>query len=223
MTTYKIGSFAGNEIRVQGHGVEKVHAHIYQDEDGDVIIEDKKSAGGTFVNNVRIKRFRIKSTDRVRLGKVPFDLSGNLVFSNGSVTGIRKPNDFSKDFQLLKDVWDEYSTRTLDLGKSSGKQQRMRQIFSSLGSLGLILGIAIPSLPPILRVGLMAVGTLAAIYFVFVSTSGKSMTKKQDDKNALQLALTESYVCPKCKSPLPKEPFEILIQRKKHNCGALWI
>jgi len=109
------------------------------------------------------------------------------------------------------------------MGKVSGKQQRTKQIFSSLGTLGLILGMAMPSLPGSLRIVMMGTGALAAIYFVFITTSTKNISKKHKDNEDLMLHLTKSYVCPKCKAPLPKQPFEVLKESKRHHCGAIWI
>ncbi len=223
MNSYKIGAFAGNDIRIQGHGIDPVHAIIYQDEEGDILIEDKASKQGTFVQNIPIKRYRLKSSDKIRLGSVPFDLMANFKIKNDQLLGIRSMNDFTEEFKELKAVWEEYIGRTVDLGKMTGKQQRIKQIFSSLGTLGLILGMAIPSLPVALRIVMMGIGALAAIYFVFITTSAKNISKKQKDKEDLLLHLTKTYVCPKCQVPLPKQPFEILKESKKHNCGAIWV
>lgn len=223
MQRYKIGAFAGNDIRIQGQSVDKVHAVIYQDEDGDILVEDRKSQYGTYVNNTRIQRFRLNIKDQIRCGKVPFDFLAHFKIKEGKITGLRPKNDYTEEFKLLEDVWDGYMSRTLDLGKSTGKQQRARQVFSSMGTLGLIVGIAVPSLPGLLRAALMGVGAIAAVYLVFAATSAKNLSKKQKAKEELNLYLTKNYLCPKCKAPLPKQPFEVLKQSKQHHCGAIWV
>jgi len=95
MNSYKIGAFAGNDIRIQGQGIDPVHAVIYQDEEGDILIEDKASKNGTYVHNIPVKRFRLKSTDKIRLGSVPFDLMANFKIKDDQLLGIRPVNDLS--------------------------------------------------------------------------------------------------------------------------------
>ena len=51
--------------------VEEAHAAIHQIRDG-YELEDKGSKSGTYVNNVRVKRKRLVSSDQIRIGNALF-------------------------------------------------------------------------------------------------------------------------------------------------------
>ena len=70
-----IGRSENNQIQKDHYSVSREHAKILIDGSGNVSLEDLNSRNGTFVNNVKIKHTQLKSSDIVRIGSVPLDIT----------------------------------------------------------------------------------------------------------------------------------------------------
>jgi diguanylate cyclase (GGDEF)-like protein len=62
-----IGRAADASIRLQDDGVSRHHARIVQDQ-GELVIEDLKSANGTLLNGDRIRRAVLRDGDKIQVG-----------------------------------------------------------------------------------------------------------------------------------------------------------
>ena len=62
-----IGRAADASVRLKDDGVSRKHARIFQ-KDGDVSVEDLKSANGTLVNGQRIECAALKDGDKIQVG-----------------------------------------------------------------------------------------------------------------------------------------------------------
>lgn len=62
-----IGRREGNELPLTDMNTSRLHAYIVYEESGHTVF-DAKSLNGTYVNNHRITRKRLKSGDRIKLG-----------------------------------------------------------------------------------------------------------------------------------------------------------
>ncbi len=69
-TISKIGRKLENDFVIQESMISRFHAEIHID-DGKYILIDKKSTGGTYLNNSRIERSFLTSGDTIRLANTP--------------------------------------------------------------------------------------------------------------------------------------------------------
>jgi len=76
-----IGREAGNELVLRDSRASRRHAQIVA-EDGGYVIEDLKSAYGTFVNGRRVERAKLRASDRIEFG---FPDSYRAVFTLGKL------------------------------------------------------------------------------------------------------------------------------------------
>ncbi len=68
---FTLGRAPGCSLRLDDEEVSRCHARIVRVE-GDVVIEDLRSANGIFLNGRRVKRHPIKPGDRIRIGRSEF-------------------------------------------------------------------------------------------------------------------------------------------------------
>ena len=83
MKIIKIGRSANSDFKINDTSVSREHARIIID-CGRIMIEDLKSANGTYVNNQKITSTYITSTDNIRLGNYHLDLNMLLQTSENS-------------------------------------------------------------------------------------------------------------------------------------------
>ncbi|MFH0947188.1 MAG: FHA domain-containing protein [Planctomycetota bacterium] len=65
----RIGRDKGNEVALEDPGLSRRHCRIFR-EGADYILEDLKSANGTFVEGKRVDRAKLRHGDRISLGEV---------------------------------------------------------------------------------------------------------------------------------------------------------
>ena len=70
--SYTVGTSTQADIRVEDEYASPLHARLYQDEAGQVWVEDLVSTNGTFVNGARVplgQSMRVGPGDVVRVGR----------------------------------------------------------------------------------------------------------------------------------------------------------
>lgn len=67
----RLGRDKGNEVPISDPGMSRRHCRIFREGD-DYILEDLKSANGTFCNDERIDRIKLNDGDQVRVGQTSF-------------------------------------------------------------------------------------------------------------------------------------------------------
>ncbi|RMG96358.1 MAG: GGDEF domain-containing protein [Deltaproteobacteria bacterium] len=67
---HRMGRAAHVDIVLDDPGVSRVHARLVVGDDGAVDIEDLDSTNGTFVNDLRVRRARLRDGDKIRIGTV---------------------------------------------------------------------------------------------------------------------------------------------------------
>ena len=71
--THTIGRSSSCNVHIQAPGISKLHAEI-SIENNKLILEDKNSSNGTFVNGVKIKKEIIEMGDQISLFDIVFDI-----------------------------------------------------------------------------------------------------------------------------------------------------
>ena len=71
-----VGRSKANDIVLRKGNVSKIHCRILQ-KNGHFVVLDLKSTNGTFVNDARVGRASLMNGDRLRLGRIEFEVSTN--------------------------------------------------------------------------------------------------------------------------------------------------
>ena len=118
-TPVRIGRGSDNTLVVRDKSVSRAHAMI-QLESGGLVITDLNSTGGTFVNDVQVKRRRIKPDDVITFGTVQWKVeesSGDRSESRSSGLVLSSVSNPEQQFPLTKGQ--------INIGRSKRNQLRI--------------------------------------------------------------------------------------------------
>ncbi len=211
----KIGKADDNDLVVDNPHVSRHHASLTRDEHGCWLLEDLDSTNGTFVDGVQIVRKKVTPTDKIVLGTdYVLDLQD----------AIRSGNDYSAEFEALREVYDDYVKAKVKIQSSNQFKTRLFQSlpFALLGVVGVVVGFLGKGSPEFLWISLF-VAVCAPTVGVYMGAKQASKTPQQLQNLANQFKI--DYVCPKCGTFLGEIPWESLKNRKKcpvSSCRAKW-
>lgn len=211
----KIGKSGDNDFVVDDPLVSRHHANLKQ-EDGAWVLEDAGSTNGTYVNDQQIIRKRVTTSDRIRLGDNYTLLLSDILKHN---------NDYSEEFALLKEVYDNYIQSKIKIQSSNQFKIRLMQSlpFALPGIIGVVLGFLGKGSTTLFIISLLVVICAPTIgIFMGAKQSAKVPQQLQDITNRFKI----DYVCPKCGNFLGEIPWESLRNRKQcpvSSCRAKWV
>jgi hypothetical protein len=213
--TIKIGKANDNDYVIDDFYVSRYHARLVSDKDGLWVLEDLDSTNGTFVNGSQIKKTTVSVNDQIVLG-------GQYILDLNDV--LRRNNDYSKEFLLLKDVYAGYMEKKLKIQSSNVFKTRIYQSlpFAAIGVMGLLFGFTGKGSLLLLSIslGIAVCAPVIGIYF-----GAKQSSKVPRLLHTLTNQFKIDYVCPKCRNFLGEIPWESL-RNKRHcpmpNCKARW-
>ena len=212
----RIGKAEDNDYVVDDAYVSRYHAKLGRDENGNLFIEDLNSTNGTFVNNNRIIKKKISSSDTVMLG--------NHYILNVR-DAVKFDNDYSEEFAFLKSVYDDYIKEKIRVQSSNQFKIRLFQSlpFAVLGVTGLVIGFVGQKSNGLLIISLLLAicAPTVGIYFG-ARQSAKIPELLQNLANKFKI----DYVCPKCGTFLGEVPWESLANKKQcpvGTCQAKWV
>ena len=196
---YTLGRSADNQISIAQPQVSNRHAVVTVVSDNVLVLEDRGSTNGTFVNGARVKRVLIRPADRVVLGNVPLNLQslfGSACGPANSPAPKDDPNDFTDEFAELRDIYEAYRRTKLQLQQGDlTKGTALRAGLALIPFVGCALGILVCG----------------------------AITDKEKEF-ALNEEFQISYVCPKCKRFLGFLPWQNLANQKRCTaCKTIWI
>ncbi|MCD7978756.1 MAG: FHA domain-containing protein [Tannerellaceae bacterium] len=211
----KIGKASDNHFIIHHPHVSRYHAVLTREEDGSLFIEDKGSTNGTFVDGCQIRRKKVIPNDRITFGDEYTVTVAEL---------LKHTNDYSQEFGLLKEVYDNYMKEKIRIQSSNQFKTRIFQTtpFAVLGVLGIVVGL-LGKGNPALMVPSLIVAICAPTLGVYLGAKQAARAPKylQDLANQFKI----DYVCPKCGSFLGEIPWESLRNRKYcplSSCKAKW-
>lgn len=127
-----IGRGKSNHIVIPTLSVTDLHAQVIRTGD-EYWLEDNNSSNGTYVNDFRITKVRLKAEDQIRVGN-------QLVTYRRVVKAFtRNPDDYTKEFAELEAVWNEYVTLKTAL-ENRGMLDQSADLVVGLPLVGLALG-----------------------------------------------------------------------------------
>jgi hypothetical protein len=212
----RIGKAEDNDYVVDDEYVSRYHARLGKEENGNLFIEDLDSTNGTFVNDNRIIKKKISSSDTVRLGS-------QYVLKIADV--LKFDNDYSEEFAYLKSVYDDYIRKKIRIQSSNQFKTRLFQSlpFAVIGVAGLVIGFVGQRTHGILIISL-ALAICAPVVGIYFGArqSAKIPELLQHLANKFKI----DYVCPKCGTFLGEVPWESLVNKKQcpvSACRAKWV
>ncbi|MDR2471948.1 MAG: FHA domain-containing protein [Tannerella sp.] len=212
----KIGKAADNNYVIDDPEASRYHAVLLVRDGGDLFIEDKNSTNGTFVNDIRIIRKKVRPNDTVSFGlKNTVRVSDILHYEN----------DYSDEFAALKPVYDNYIKEKIKVQSTNQFKTRLFQSlpFAVIGMVGIVLGFMGHT-----NRWLFVISFVVA---VCAPTLGIYLGARQAAKIPAQLQRLANkfkidYVCPKCGVFLGELPWESLANKKlcqTPTCKAKWV
>ena len=212
----KIGKAADNNLVINDPQVSRYHALLTQEDNGDLLLEDLGSTNGTFVNDVQIVKKKVLVSDKITFG-TEYTLSMTDI--------LKSDNDYSSEFERLKNVYDAYIKEKVRIQSSSQFKTRLFQSlpFAVIGVMGIVLGFMGHADKGIFIFSfiLAVLAPTIGIYFG-ARQAAKIPAKLQELANQFKI----DYVCPKCGSFLGEIPWESLINKKRCQVSsgkAKWI
>ncbi|MDR2586358.1 MAG: FHA domain-containing protein [Prevotellaceae bacterium] len=198
--------------------VSRQHSVIYIN-GKDVSIEDLNSANGTYVNGFRIEKKVLHPKDTVRIAN-KYALNMKNIF--GCIPGFNTDecDDYSLEFETLRNVWDRYETQKAKIiKKSQNKQQWGKTCLVSIPILGFIVIARIFKwnewyFP--FYIGLNTLLTSVAFFLI-------RDKKKSEQLKKLEIDFRKIYRCPRCGYQL-RENWDL--HHDQHNCPsckAIWM
>ena len=115
----QIGREGDQAFPITDPGVSRKHAILRSLPDGTYQLEDVSSTYGTFVNGQKIVRTLVNAGDEVRLGsQYRLKISDLLLPFEKEKEEKKKLEELRTQFQLLEKVYEDYTTRKIDLQRS---------------------------------------------------------------------------------------------------------
>ena len=137
---------------------------------------------------------------------------------------LKSQNDYSEEFNALKQVYDDYVRAKVKIQSSNQFKTRLFQSlpFALLGVIGMVVGFVGKSSSVWMMFSLL-LAVLAPVVGVYLGArqSAKIPQQLQDLTNQFKI----DYVCPKCGTFLGDIPWESLRKKKKcpiSTCQAKW-
>lgn len=206
--------------------------------DSTILIENLKPENVTFADDCQIFSKEIKAESKVQLGNEKFTLPLQQIISLTSGTvrvvpggdagtggqGAGLGHGPGKEVQVfslkpLESVWEEYDRRKLEIQEAAAKTANMSRLQGILSMSGMCIGF-IPSIDQTLRILIIVVALLIAVYFFFQGMRTDSVQKQLRD---LDLEFTDKYKCPNpnCGKPFGSAPYhQIKFNRQCFSCGC---
>lgn len=190
-----------------------------------ISIENLREQNITFVDGNQVFSKGITSSSKVQLGNerytIPLLQILQLATGKSAASGNTSAKQEAPTFSLrpLKSVWDEYDQRKLDIQEAAAKSANMSRLQGILSMCGMCIGF-IPGIDQTLRIVIIAMALLVAVYFFFKGMSNDSVQKQLRD---LDEEYAGKYKCPNpaCGKPFGAAPYrQIEFSKQCFACGC---
>lgn len=188
-------------------------------------VENLKPQNVTFVDGNLVFSKGITSTSKLQLGNekytVPLQELIQLATGKSTTTPTTPPKPEVPTFTLkpLKTIWDKYDRRKLEIQEAATKAANMSRIQGILSMAGMCIGF-IPGIDPSVRIVVIVIALLAAVYFFVKGMSNDSVQKQLRD---LDEEYSTKYKCPNpaCGKPFGNIPYrQIEYNKQCLACGC---
>jgi pSer/pThr/pTyr-binding forkhead associated (FHA) protein/DNA-directed RNA polymerase subunit RPC12/RpoP len=158
----------------------------------------------TYVNGQAVEAKVIQSTDKIELG------SSHYLLNWEEVEKLLPP---VADIRPLKEVWEEYEQRNIDLQIDERRFNTLRSITGLITMIAIALSIATGGRSPWYLVLYGVAITASLIFFV---KAYRDAAKIPQQRQELTKKFQREYVCPQCGHFMGNQSYDILAQNT--NC-----
>lgn len=189
-----------------------------------ITIENLREQNITYVDGNQIFSKVISANSRVQLGSehynVPLQQVIQLATGKSSLAGSSAGKTQEQVFSLrpLKNVWDEYDRRKLDIQERAAKKANQQRIQGIVSMCGMALGLL--PIDPEYRIICVIAALLLGIYFFIQGNNSDSVQRQLHD---LDEEYARKYKCPNpaCGKPFGSIPYrQIEYNRQCLACGC---
>lgn len=213
--TYSIGRDQDNDLVIpnqySNESIGRQHAFFNIQNRGEVIeVQAKKKGYKVYVNGFRVYRKQIQISDNIQFGnKYLFELRHYFrINKHLQIIGTRNDlNDFTDDFLILKESWDENKRKEAVLNGPFNMNLKTTDFFILIICIGIVVQI------PLISWGSILI-TLTLTPFL----RNKNVNAIKDLKQKMEL----ENICPKCRHFFKKESWDTIYKKGGHECGARW-
>jgi ssDNA-binding Zn-finger/Zn-ribbon topoisomerase 1 len=213
---YTIGKAKDNAIVCDFEDVSDYHA-VINIEGKEVVLEDLNSTNGTYVDGSRIKRTVLHPSCKIYAGKHQV----NIAEIFGLLLADPAFNDYTEEFNQLKQVYDDYEMEKERILKESQRKISIQKFM--IMSLPIIIFAAWfvqwEKLSRFYNAFYIALNSILSAVALFLTND-----KSKDGKlKKAKIEFNKKYKCPRCKTYQLSKEWE-LHRDEKHcpNCKAIW-
>lgn len=191
----RIGRHRDNDIVINFPEVSSFHAVLERTEGEKYVLTDIGSTNGSFVNGKRIKKSLVNFKDEIKLAHYQISLERLLSAYKNKEVIAQKPDDYSEAFNELKNVYDDYLRKKLEVMKTDKKTTIIKGVLAFIPYVGSGLG-----------------------------QISSSLSDKQEKLLLLEEDFKANYCCPKCCQFLGNVPWANLARRNScMYCKTEWV
>lgn len=191
----RIGRHKDNDIVVNFPEISSHHAVLEEAGSAQYMLEDIGSTNGSFVNGKRIKKTMVRPGDEIKLAHYQFSLERLLKAYKDKERIELKPDDYSKAFNELKSIYEDYLKKKLEIMKTDKKTTILKGVLAFIPYVGSGLG-----------------------------QISSSLSDKQEKLLLLEEDFKANYCCPKCCQFLGNIPWSNLARRNScMYCKTEWV
>ncbi|MDE7456954.1 MAG: FHA domain-containing protein [Prevotella sp.] len=175
-------------------------------------IQNLKSQNITYVDGQEVEAKVIQEDSHVQLGSERYSVDLKQV-----IDGMRKflpamPSPSAKEYLIapLMKIWQEYDEEKLRISDEAARNANRQRLQGILSMSGMLIGF-IPGIDQTIRIVIIAVALLIAIYFFIKGSSDDTVQRKLHD---LDEEFRKRYVCPnpECRHFMGNIPYDVLSQ-----------
>lgn len=218
-TKIALGRAPHNDIVVDAPSVSRDHAYVTFVSEQELLIEDRDSSYGTFINGRRIKQSKLTPADILLLGE--HELKTAALFEHFRKKSVEEKTDFSAEFALLAKKFEEYEKKSARLANMDNKRTQTVRLVASVVGVLLVLSVSFSKVDQTIKVVIGSCSGLLATGVVLFT--GNKSSKAKNMLGELQAEYETLLLCPKCSNPLINKPLSYWrVKKQCPRCQASW-
>ncbi|MCC6410379.1 MAG: FHA domain-containing protein [Saprospiraceae bacterium] len=221
MAKFTLGRTPQNDIVIDDPSISREHAFITLVSDQEILIEDRDSTYGTFINNREIKSGHSKPFDDLKFGRK--EISAAEIFEHvRTITNLSR-TDFNEEFKNLEIRFVEYDKQRNKLALTANQKSLQTRLIASVGAAAVVIVLTI-LLPKEYKVAMGGLSAVLVTVILMISANKNSDMQIKQKLTELQWDYETILACPKCQLPLVSRSYAHWKTKKRcPKCNALWV
>jgi rubredoxin len=219
MIAWSIGRANDNSVVLNEQNISSYHAVLKQYEGNRLVIEDKDSENGVWVNGRRVESCLVSEENKIEFGSFHFKLDRFFWYYEGVIIGPKDPDDYSHIFPDLVSIEKSYEKEVEKINRDTGRNMIYFRILIVFVPVFLILSrnekIAFLNQEFLLGMAI-TFGLLATYFYAKAMTAGTKKNRKIKEAHA---NFKDKFVCPSCSRYL-SDNIAFMQLKESYQCPA---